>query len=117
MPHAKGSFEVKITPQPGGHITFEKEIHGEFEGTSSGEMLTAMTSVPTSAAYVAVERYTGTLNGRAGTFVATHRAVRTSASHKLEVEMVPDSGTGDLTGISGTITINPDHTYDIDYTL
>ena len=126
MPQATGSFEVKLMPQPGddpalGRLTVGKQIHGDFDGTSKGEMLTAMTSVKTSGAYVAVERLTGTLHGRSGSFVVVHRGFMSGGDQQLEIVIVTDSGTDALAGISGTMAIKIDaagkHTYEIDYAL
>jgi hypothetical protein len=127
--HAKGTFDVKITPQtPGGkfedasmgRMTIDKQFHGDLEGTSKGQMLTAMTDIKGSAGYVAVERVTGTLNGRSGTFVLQHSATMTRGVPQLSVTVVPDSGTGQLVGLTGKmeIIINAGkHSYDFEYTL
>ena len=127
--HASGTFEVKIVPQTANEIetaagvsrmTIDKEIHGELEGTSKGEMLAAMTDVKGSGAYVALERVTGTLNGRAGTFVLQHTATRTSTSQQLVITVVPDSGTGQLIGLAGKFMIKIEdkkHFYDFEYSL
>jgi len=127
--HASGTFEVKIVPQTANEIetaaavsrmTIDKEIHGELEGTSKGEMLAAMTDVKGSGAYVALERVTGTLNGRAGTFVLQHTATRTSTSQQLLITVVPDSGTGQLFGLAGKFNIRIEdkkHFYEFEYSL
>jgi Protein of unknown function (DUF3224) len=127
--HAKGTFDVKITPQTPdgkfedasmGRMTIDKQFHGDLEGTSKGQMLTAMTETKGSAGYVAVERVTGTLNGRSGTFVLQHSATMTRGVPQLSVTVVPDSGTGQLLGLTGKmdIIINAGkHSYDFEYTL
>ena len=123
--HATGTFDVKLTPQPTdpmmGRMTIAKELHGDLEGTSAGEMLTAMTSVKGSAGYVAVEKFTGTLSGRRGSFILQHHATMARGAQHLAIEVVPDSGTDQLTGISGTmsITIGSDgkHFYDLAYEI
>ncbi|MGA7382494.1 MAG: DUF3224 domain-containing protein [Terriglobales bacterium] len=127
--HAKGTFDVKITPQTPdgkfedasmGRMTIDKQFHGDLEGASKGQMLTAMTEIKGSAGYVAVERVTGTLNGRSGTFFLQHSATMTRGKPQLSVTVVPDSGTGQLVGLTGKmdIIINAGkHSYDFEYTL
>ncbi len=127
--HAKGTFEVKIAPQTPdgkfedasmGRMTIDKQFHGDLEGASKGQMLTAMTEIKGSAGYVAVERVTGTLNGRSGTFFLQHSATMTRGVPQLSVTVVPDSGTGQLVGLTGKmdIIINAGkHSYDFEYTL
>jgi hypothetical protein len=127
--HAKGTFEVKITPQTPdgkfedatmGRMTIDKQFHGDLEATSKGQMLTAMTETKGSAGYVAVERVTGTLNGRSGSFVLQHSATMTRGVPQLSVTVVPDSATGQLVGLTGKmeIIINAGkHSYDFEYTL
>ncbi|HUJ30648.1 MAG TPA: DUF3224 domain-containing protein [Candidatus Acidoferrum sp.] len=127
--HALGTFEVKVTPlkldDSGadaalGRMSLDKQFHGDLEGTSRGEMLTAGTSVKGSAAYVAIERVTGTLNSHSGSFVLQHSGTMARGALHLTVTVVPDSGTGQLTGLSGSMTIKIDngkHSYDFQYTL
>lgn len=125
MQRATGTFEVKITPQDTGDATLgrmsiDKQIHGDLEGTSKGEMLTAMTSVQGSAGYVAVERVTGKLAGRSGTFILQHSGTMTRGTPHLAISVVPDSGTGELAGLTGTMTIDiadGKHSYVFEYTL
>ena len=123
---ASGTFEVKVTPQDDkgaeglGRMTLEKQLHGDFEGSSSGQMLTAMTKVEGSAVYVAVERLTGTLQGRQGSFALHHTGIMNRGAQQLTINVVADSGTDQLTGISGTMTIKiaeGKHFYEFDYTL
>lgn len=124
--HASGTFEVKLVPQSGdevdlGRMSIEKQIHGDLEGTSKGQMLSAMSgTVKGSGGYVALERVTGTLKGRNGTFVLQHIGTMTRGEPHLSVTVVPDSGTGELTGLAGTLNIKIDqgkHSYEFDYTL
>ena len=127
--HAHGTFEVNLKPQVPpdkatdatlGRMSIDKQFHGDLEGTSKGEMLTAMTSVQGSAGYVAVERVTGTLGGRSGTFILQHSATMTRGTPQQSVTVVPDSGTGQLTGMSGKMVIkiaDGKHSYDFEYTL
>ena len=119
--HASGAFDVKLTPVAEGRMSAEKHYHGDLDATATAEMLTAMTSVKDSASYVAVERVSGTLHGRRGTFLLQHSATMTRGAQQLSVTVVPDSATGELTGLAGamTIVIAPDgkHSYEFDYSL
>jgi hypothetical protein len=127
--HATGTFEVKLNPQTPdgkfedatlGRMTSEKQFHGDLEGTSKGQMLSAATEVKGSAGYVAIERVTGTLHGRSGSFVLQHTGTLTRGVPQLSVTVVPDSGTGHLVGLSGRMTIiivAGKHSYDFEYTL
>lgn len=128
--HAVGPFDVKLTPQDDkldptlGRMTIDKQFHGDLEATSKGQMLTAMSDVKGSAGYVAVERVTGTLHipkgDRNGSFALLHRGLMTRGAPELSVTVVPDSGTGQLTGLTGNMKINivdGKHSYDFDYTL
>jgi len=127
--HATGPFEVKITPLPYddnsptplGRMSIDKQLHGDLEGTSRGEMLTAGTTEKNSGAYVAVERVTGTLNGKIGTFILQHSATMDRGVPHLLITVVPDSGTGQLKGITGTFNViiakDGKHSYDFEYTL
>ena len=127
--HATGTFEVKVTPDPPedkaegstlGRMSLDKQFHGDLEGTSKGQMLTAGTEVKGSAAYVAIERVTGTLNGRKGSFVLQHSGTMSKGSLQMSVTVVPDSGSGQLAGLAGKMTITAaegKHSYDFEYTL
>jgi hypothetical protein len=129
MTHATGTFDVKITPQtdgkpedfPIGRMLIDKQLHGDLEATSKGQMLAFRTEVKGSAGYVAMERVTGTLHGRTGTFVLQHSATMNRAVPQLSITVVPDSGTGQLTGLTGTFDIqiasDGKHSYTFDYTL
>ena len=125
MTLAAGTFEVKLTPQPMdiptlGRLQLEKQFHGDLEAESKGEMLSAGTAVKGSAGYVAIERVSGALGGRSGSFVLQHRGVMTRGEPELSVTVVPDSGTGELAGIAGRMTIriaDGKHYYDFEYTL
>jgi hypothetical protein len=129
---ARGPFEVKITPQSAdspappaggaalGRMTIDKRYDGELAGAGTGEMLTAMTATKGSAAYVAVERVEGALHGRAGSFALQHTGVMARGEQRLTVAVVPDSGTGELSGISGRMIIVVDegrHSYEFEYEL
>jgi hypothetical protein len=122
MPKAAGTFEVKLTPQPDdspvGRMTIVKQFHGDLEGSSAGQMLAAMTEVKGSAGYVAIEKVTGSLHGRAGSFVLQHTGTMNRGTPQLSVTVVPDSGTGDLAGLSGSLNIiieGGKHSYEFDY--
>jgi Protein of unknown function (DUF3224) len=127
---AKGPFHVKLSPQtsdeqPGGsslaRLTIDKRFEGDLAGTSKGEMLSAGSPVTGSAGYVAIERVTGTLHGRNGTFVLQHNATMTRGTPQLNIIVVPDSGTGDLVGLTGTMNIiiapGGAHSYEFEYSL
>ena len=127
--HVTGAFTVKLTPQSSdeaegsalGRMAIDKQFHGDLDATSKGEMLSAMSAaVKGSAGYVAIERVTGTLQGRAGSFVLQHHATMTRGTPALSIIVVPDSGSGQLTGIAGTMSItitDGKHFYDFEYTL
>ena len=124
--HASGTFDVELAPQPSeeggtpGRMSLAKQFHGDLDGTSRGEMLTAMTAVDGSAAYVAIEEFRGMLHGRSGTFALQHWGTMTRGAQELSVRVVPDSGTGELAGIAGQMTIeiaNGVHSYALEYTL
>jgi hypothetical protein len=125
MNNAHGDFEVKLAPQsaadaPIGRMSIDKQFHGDLEATSKGEMLAFMTSVKGSAGYVAMEQVTGALNGRSGTFVLQHSGTMTRGDQQQSVTVVPDSGTEELKGLSGKMTIiiaNGKHSYDFDYEI
>lgn len=126
---ASGTFEVKLSPQGTddktegstlGRRSLDKQFHGDLEGTSKGEMLTALTLVQGSAGYVAIERVAGTLHGRTGTFVLQHNGLMTRGAPQLTITVVPDSGTGQLAGLAGQMAIKIEegkHSYDFEYTL
>jgi hypothetical protein len=128
MMNARGRFDVKVTPiapDAGAgrfnRLLLDKQIHGDLEATSEGEMMGADSPVQGSAGYVAVERVTGTLHGKRGSFVLQHKSsMRRGADFKMDITVVPDSGTDELAGITGTFTIlfeGKDHLYSFDYTL
>jgi hypothetical protein len=128
MNHATGTFEVKLVPQTDdkngdpalGRMTIDKQLHGDLEGTSKGQMLTGMTEVKGSAGYVAIEKVTGTLKGHTGTFILQHTATMNRGVPQLIITVVPDSGTGQLAGIAGNFKViiaDGKHSYEFDYTL
>ncbi len=124
-----GMFDVKLTPQsnddvgdgiPLGRMSLDKRYHGDLDATGKGEMLTAMTSVKGSAGYVAMERVSGALQGRNGSFVIQHGGTMTRGAQSLSITVVPDSGRGELAGIAGKMAIviaDGKHSYDFEYTL
>jgi len=128
---AAGPFDVKVVPQKPdtqiaraanlSRLTIDKRFHGDLEGISKGEMLATQTEVPGSAGYVAMERVTGTLKGRKGSFVLQHSATMTRGATTSSNAVVPDSGTGELAGITGTMTItvatDGGHSYQFDYKI
>jgi len=121
----RGEFEVQLTPREGaaesvGRMTIDKRYRGALEAVSRGEMLTAGTTVPGSAGYVAIERVDGTLDNRAGTFILQHSATMTRGTPLLSIGVVPDSGTGELIGLVGRMKIDIEggkHFYVFEYTL
>jgi len=126
--HGGGTFEVKLTPRADdggddsglGRMSIDKQFHGDLEGISKGQMLSAMGSVKGSAGYVAMERVTGKLKDHEGSFVLQHSGTMNRGTPQLSVSVVPDSGTGQLTGLAGTMTIKIDggkHSYEFEYTL
>ncbi len=126
--NARGDFEVEMTPAdsregPGAtlaRMTLEKRWTGDVVGSSSGEMLSAVTTVKGSAGYVAVERFTGHVHGRAGSFTLQHSGTMDRGAPSLRVTVVPDSGTDELAGIAGTLDIVIDadgHHYLFEYAL
>jgi hypothetical protein len=129
MTRASGPFDVKMTPQPPdenagdapiGRMSLDKQFHGDLEATSKGQMLAAGTEVKGSAGYVAMERVTGTLHGQSGTFVLQHTGTMNRGTPSLTITVVPDSGTGALAGLAGTMTIDiadGKHSYGFEYTL
>jgi hypothetical protein len=122
---ARGTFDVQLAPQPMhspdlGRMTIDKQIHGDLEGVSTGEMLSAMTAVKGSAGYVAMELVRGTLHGRKGAFVLQHSATMNRGTPDLTVTVVPDSGTEELTGLTGRFQIiieGKQHSYVFEYSL
>ncbi|HYO45575.1 MAG TPA: DUF3224 domain-containing protein, partial [Gemmatimonadota bacterium] len=98
----------------------EKRFHGDLEAVSKGQMLAAGTGVDGSAGYVAIEEVSGRLHGRSGTFLLQHSGTMTRGAPHLSVTVVPDSGTDQLAGLAGTMTIeieDGNHSYEFDYTL
>jgi FlaG/FlaF family flagellin (archaellin) len=127
--HAKGTFEVKLTPQASddktadanlGRFTIDKQFSGDIVGTSKGQMLTVGTAIKGSAGYVAIEKITATLAGRTGTFILQHSGTMTRGTPQLNISVVPDSGTDQLEGLTGKMVINIEagkHSYAFDYSL
>lgn len=126
---ASGPFEVKLTPQPAapgiesanlGRMTLDKRFSGDLEASSLGEMLSAGDPGKGSAGYVAMERVTGTLQGRRGSFVLQHTATMNRGAPTLSISVVPDSGMDELAGLSGSKQIQIEqgkHFYVFDYDL
>ena len=124
---ATGTFEVKLNPQDlgpeavVGGMTIDKQFQGDLVGTSKGQMLMASSeSVKGSAGYVAIEKVTGTLNGRSGTFYLQHNATMNRGVGELNIIVIPDTGTDQLTGLRGTLNIiiaDGKHSYEFDYEL
>lgn len=129
MPLATGNFEVKTIPQPPeeaaggeaiGRLLLDKHFHGDLEAESIGTMLGARTAVAGSAGYVAIEKVTGSLKGRAGSFLLQHYGLMTRGALEQTVTVIPDSGTDELAGMSGKMIIqieNGTHAYRLEYDL
>ncbi|KFG98053.1 hypothetical protein GQ56_0107190 [Burkholderia paludis] len=126
---ANGPFEVKLNPEPLspvagasglGRMSLDKQFHGDLEAVSHGEMLAFRSDVQGSAGYVAMETVQGALGGRHGSFVLQHSATMTRGQPRQSITVVPDSGTGALLGLAGSMTIDVDngrHAYRFEYTL
>lgn len=129
MNRIRGAFDVKLTPQPPadpdgpwapGRMALDKQFHGALAATSQGEMLAARTEEKGSAGYVAIERVSGTLQGRQGTFFLQHSGIMDRGEGQLSIVVIPDSGTGELTGLRGRMDIiitDGKHEYEFEYTL
>jgi len=126
MLQAEGVFEVTVTPQAGteqesvGRLLLQKVFHGDLKGTSSGQMLSIGTATPGSAGYVAMETVQASLHGRTGGFALQHSGTMNRGTPTLSVTVVPDSGTDQLTGLTGSMTIDRkdgQHLYVLSYEL
>ena len=126
--HATGPFDVKVIPQDDksgdpliGRMMLDKQYHGDLEATGKGQMLTAGSPAKGAGGYVAIEKVTGTLNGKSGSFVLQHSGTLANNVPQMTITIVPESGTGQLEGIAGKMTIKIDpsgkHSYDLEYTL
>lgn len=128
--HAAGTFDVKVVPQSPdnepakaanlGRMSLDKQFHGDLEAASKGEMLSAMGNEKGSGAYVAIERVTGTLGGKKGSFALYHHGTMERGAQSLIIRVVPDSGTDGLQGLTGSMTITIEggrHSYGFDYSL
>lgn len=125
-----GEFEVNLNPIEGyaegkdgislNRMSIDKTFHGELDASSKGEMLSARTPVKGSAGYVAIEQVSGQLSGKKGSFVLQHFGTMDKGADRLILEVVPDSGTGELEGLAGTMDINIEngkHFYEFEYQL
>lgn len=129
MTTARGGFQVTLTPQPAdpregadflSRLTIDKLFSGDVSGSSIGQMVAARGSEPASAGYAAIERVTGTLHGRRGSFILQHSGRSSAAGQSLDITVIADTGTGELTGISGSMQIiiaEGRHSYVFDYEL
>jgi hypothetical protein len=127
---ASGTFDVNLTRMapdaqggdPGlGRMLIDKQFHGDLEATSKGQMLATMSeAVPNSGGYVALEHVSGRLHGRGGTFILQHSGTMTRGAQSLSLTVVPDSATGELAGLTGSMEIiitGKQHAYEFDYAL
>ena len=128
MNKASGTFTVKVTPQAPhdgdtsgfGRLLLDKQFQVDLEGISKGQMLAMGTAVEGSAGYVAIEQVTATLEGKTGSFALQHFGKMTRGNPELNVAVVPDSGTGELSGLSGKMQIiiaDGTHSYEFEYTI
>jgi hypothetical protein len=133
MKHAAGTFDVKVAPvdvsdigkQAGvGRMTIDKVWSGDLSGASKGEMLTSLTPSTGAMGYVALELVTAKLDGRSGSFYFIHNATMNRNDPKsgvMQITVLVGSGTGELSGLRGTLTIIIDaagkHSYTFDYEL
>ena len=128
--HIEGAFEVTMSPQPATHATpsgsalgrmlLDKRYHGDLDASGVGQMLSAGTATPGSAGYVAIEQVAGRLQGRSGSFVLQHHGLMNRGAPQLSIVVVPDSGTGELLGLAGTMDIriaDGKHFYSFDFSL
>jgi hypothetical protein len=127
--HARGTFDVYLKPLPlegdppdatRARMSIDKRYHGDLEATGRGQMLTAGTPEKGSAGYVAIERVSGTLGGRRGSFALQHSGVMTRGQGEVNISVVPDSGTDQLEGLTGKLAIiiaNGVHSYDFEYDI
>ena len=127
MANAKGTFEVKLTPEQDasgesvvGKMSIDKQFQGDIEGTSKGLMVMAGTAMQGSAGYVALEKVTASIDGKGGTFYLQHNGIMNRGEGTLNVVVIPDSGTEELTGLSGSMSIKIEdgkHYYEFDYMI
>jgi len=129
MKRASGSFEVSVQPLPNadvstdllfGRFLLNKKFSGDLEGSARGQMLSAGTATKGSAGYVAIDQVTGALGGRKGGFILQHSGCMNRGAPTLSIHVVPDSGTGELAGLTGTLSINivdGKHFYDFLYSF
>ena len=123
-----GKFEVSLEPMETysksvdgstlARMSIDKIFHGELSAESKGEMLSAMTTVKGAAGYVAIEQVTGSLAGKQGSFILQHFGVMSNSEDRLILEVIPNSATGDLTGLIGSMLIRMEdgqHYYDFEY--
>lgn len=127
---ASGPFDVQFTSEPAsaaaevagiGRMSLDKRFHGALEATSRGEMIAFRSTTPGSAGYVAMETVRGRLEGREGSFVLQHSSTMARGEPTQSITVVPDSGSGALTGLTGRMTIDiapgGAHSYRFEYTL
>ena len=122
--HARGPFDVKVTPQDTApdaavaRMLLYKEFRGDLEAIAHGEMIAAAEPLTGAGVYVAIDRVTGTLHGRSGSFLIAHRGIRNADGQELSIVIVPGTGTGQLTGITGSLGIEivgKEHFYSVEY--
>jgi len=124
MAEAKGQFDVQIKPEGSfgdgvGRFTVTKVFHGDLQGTGTGEMLAVRTATPGSAGYVLIERVEATLAGKSGSFLLQHYGILDRSRPEQKVAVIPDSGSGELAGIAGQMSIDAaaNHAYVFSYSF
>ena len=129
--HVQGPFDVKVLPRKAdnpqaeksgvGRMSLDKQFHGALDATSQGEMLALRNEAGNSGGYVAIERVTGTLDGRSGSFALQHSSTMHKGAQHQNINVIPGSGTGELAGLSGSMVIviaeGGKHSYDFTYSL
>ena len=127
MPRATGPFDVTLKPQTTattaglGRFSIDKQFRGDLEAISKGEMLSAGGHIQGSAGYVAIERVSGILHGKNGSFILQHSGTMTRGTPQLTVTVIPDTGTDQLTGLTGSMKIDiaagGKHSYIFEYSV
>jgi len=127
--HATGTFDVRVAPLDPAfrfddnaitRFSIDKQFHGDLEAASKGEMLAGGSPTKGSGGYVAIERVSGTIDGQTGTFLLQHKGTMQNGAYHMDVVVIPGSGTGQFTGIDGSMQIvikDGKHSYDFAFTL
>lgn len=122
---AAGNFEVQLTPQmeddiDAGRLLIDKKYSGDMQGEGKGQMLSARTAIDGSAGYVAIEHFSGEIGGSRGSFTLLHKGIMDRGEDSLDISVIPDSGTEEFVGLTGTMQIDivdGEHRYHFDYQI